>query len=59
VMVGNSVRSDVLPVLELGASAVHIPYELTWAHEHVDDAGDHFPVLDTIKALPDLLRTPR
>lgn len=33
VMVGNSVRSDVLPVLELGAHAVHIPYSVTWPHE--------------------------
>lgn len=32
-MVGNSLRSDILPVLALGASAVHIPYQLTWAHE--------------------------
>jgi len=32
-MVGNSLRSDILPVLSLGASAVHIPHHLTWAHE--------------------------
>ena len=32
-MVGNSLRSDILPVLALGASAVYVPYELTWAHE--------------------------
>ena len=37
VMVGNSLRSDVLPVVELGGTAVHIPYHLTWHHEHVDD----------------------
>src|SRR5260370_37977942 len=37
VMVGNSLRSDVVPVLELGAGAVHIPYEVTWHHEHVPD----------------------
>ena len=35
VMVGNSLRSDVLPVLEAGAHAVYVPYETTWAHEHV------------------------
>ncbi|MFN8476737.1 MAG: hypothetical protein U0074_02780 [Kouleothrix sp.] len=33
-VVGNSLRSDILPVLALGASAVYIPYHLTWAHEH-------------------------
>ena len=32
-MVGNSVRSDILPVLELGGIAVHVPYGETWAHE--------------------------
>ncbi len=37
VMVGNSLRSDVLPVLELGSRAVHIPYEVTWHHEEVPE----------------------
>jgi len=32
-MVGNSLNSDILPVLGLGASAVYVPYQLTWAHE--------------------------
>lgn len=39
-MVGNSVRSDVLPVLEVGGHAVHIPYHVTWAHEDVRHDGD-------------------
>jgi len=34
-MVGNSLRSDILPVVALGGRAVHIPYHTTWAHEHV------------------------
>ncbi|MCU0419491.1 MAG: HAD family hydrolase [Cyclobacteriaceae bacterium] len=42
-MVGNSVKSDVLPVLALGGQAIHIPYHITWAHEHaepvIDQAG--------------------
>ncbi|KRG60022.1 haloacid dehalogenase [Stenotrophomonas koreensis] len=33
VMIGNSLRSDAEPVLELGGWAVHMPYALTWAHE--------------------------
>jgi putative hydrolase of the HAD superfamily len=37
VMVGNSLRSDVVPVVKLGGQAVHIPYEVTWHHEHVPD----------------------
>jgi putative hydrolase of the HAD superfamily len=35
VMVGNSLRSDVVPVIAIGARAVYIPYHLTWAHEAV------------------------
>jgi putative hydrolase of the HAD superfamily len=35
-MVGNSLRSDVLPIVELGGHAVHIPYHITWVHEVVD-----------------------
>jgi putative hydrolase of the HAD superfamily len=37
VMVGNSVRSDIAPVVALGARAVHIPYHVTWNHEHMPD----------------------
>jgi putative hydrolase of the HAD superfamily len=33
-MVGNSIKSDILPVLALGAAAVHVPYRITWGHEH-------------------------
>ncbi len=35
-MIGNSLKSDVLPVLEIGGSAVHIPFHTTWAHERID-----------------------
>lgn len=35
-MIGNSLKSDIQPVLELGGHALHIPYELTWVHEQPD-----------------------
>ena len=35
VMIGNSRRSDILPVAEMGAWAIHVPYESTWVHEEV------------------------
>lgn len=35
-MIGNSLRSDVLPVVEAGGWAVHVPAALSWAHEHAD-----------------------
>jgi putative hydrolase of the HAD superfamily len=57
VMVGNSVRSDVLPVLELGARAVHVPYHVTWGHEHVDGNVGDWHELERFSALPGLLRT--
>jgi putative hydrolase of the HAD superfamily len=37
-MVGNSLRSDILPVLEIGGQAVYIPYAGTWAHEDLDES---------------------
>ncbi|WP_159802189.1 HAD family hydrolase [Flavobacterium sp. MK4S-17] len=40
-MVGNSLRSDVLPVLEIGGFACHIPYHTTWAHEMIDHNVEH------------------
>lgn len=35
-MVGNSVRSDIVPVLELGGAGIHVPYHVTWALEHAE-----------------------
>lgn len=60
VMVGNSLRSDVLPVLEIGGHAVHIPYRLTWEHEQVADheyGGRPYTELGDIRELPGLLRS--
>ena len=34
-MIGNSLKSDVLPLLRIGASAIHIPFHITWSHEEV------------------------
>ena len=58
-MVGNSVKSDILPVLEIGGRAVHIPYQVTWEHENADPlaAAQHaFRTLDSLLELPTLLR---
>ncbi|MCY7298555.1 MAG: HAD hydrolase-like protein, partial [Ilumatobacteraceae bacterium] len=54
-MVGNSVRSDILPVMALGGTAVHVPYPLLWELEHVDPLdvdGHHFAELASIADLP-------
>lgn len=56
-MVGNSLKSDIFPVLELGARAVHVPYHSTWAHEEVPDGhGVDYHTIEHIGELPDWLR---
>jgi putative hydrolase of the HAD superfamily len=58
VMVGNSLRSDIVPVLELGARAVHIPYHVTWHHEEVPEESlprSGWYRLETIAELSPLL----
>lgn len=49
-MVGNSLKSDVIPVLNLGGYGFHIPYHVTWAHERVESEINHdrFKQLNTI-----------
>ena len=59
VMVGNTLRSDVLPVVALGGCAVHIPYHVTWLHETVEPAvasAHSYLTLDGIAELPAALR---
>ena len=54
-MIGNSLRSDVLPVLEAGGSAIHIPYEFTWIGERVPEEalqGKVFARLERISEVP-------
>lgn len=50
--VGNSVRSDVLPLLEIGAHGVHVPYHMTWEHEVVRHHDGGFDELASIRDLP-------
>lgn len=56
-MVGNSPRSDILPIVELGGTAVHIPYHTTWAHEVVEESDGDKPYyeLEDIRQLPQLI----
>ena len=59
VMVGNSLRSDVVPVVTLGGHAVHIPYEVTWHHEEVPDEAlpkEGWWRVSSIRELPGLLQ---
>ena len=56
-MVGNSLKSDILPALEAGSWAVHVPHELTWALEHAEEPVDapRYQRLPSLGPLPALL----
>jgi len=57
-MVGNSLKSDVLPVIGIGAQAVHVPYHTTWQHEeaeHPVHQGSSYLTLSSIAELPGCL----
>ncbi|WP_022706732.1 HAD family hydrolase [Paracoccus zeaxanthinifaciens] len=55
-MAGNSLKSDVIPVIELGGWGVHVPHEMTWVLEHADEPEDpRFRRIATLAELPDLL----
>jgi putative hydrolase of the HAD superfamily len=58
-MVGNSLKSDVLPVIAAGGYGVHVPHPLTWALEHADPPTGHarFAALPDLGALAEHLRT--
>jgi len=54
-MVGNSLRSDIEPVVRLGGWGIHLPYHVTWAHELENSLGDDHPhviAVDVPSAIP-------
>lgn len=56
-MVGNSMKSDVLPAIQAGAHGVHVPFHLSWALEHAEPPLAHprFHALDDLSGLPGLV----
>ena len=54
-MIGNSLKSDVLPVLAIGGHACHIPYHTTWAHEQVEHTIEH-PDFKELTGIRELLQ---
>ena len=54
VMIGNSLKSDVLPALEAGLWGIHIPYPITWAHERAEPPADatRYARLETMREVP-------
>jgi putative hydrolase of the HAD superfamily len=60
VMVGNSMKSDIVPVVRIGGRAVHVPYHVTWALEEVAEAdvpADGWCRIDHLDELPARLTT--
>ena len=53
-MIGNSLKSDVLPVLGIGGYAVHVPYHTTWEHEKINHKVNH-PNFRTLEKISDVL----
>lgn len=54
IMIGNSLKSDVLPVLNIGGHAIHIPFHTTWEHEKIDHTIEH-PNFRTVEKISDIL----
>lgn len=53
-MIGNSLKSDILPVLAIGGHGIHVPFHTTWEHERVDHNVDH-QHFRSVEKLPDVL----
>ena len=57
-MIGNSLKSDVLPLVNINAHAIHVPFHTTWAHEEVTDEeanGKNYKTISSLKKLLKLL----
>ena len=54
-MIGNSIRSDILPALDIGGYAIHVPYYLSWIHEQVDDFDTNRPRFMECERLSDIV----
>ena len=55
IMIGNSIKSDILPVLNIGGHGIHIPYHITWEHEKVETSVDH-PRFRQVEKITDVLQ---
>jgi len=53
-MVGNSLKSDILPLVNIGAEAVHVPFHTTWLHEQVTEQENRQQDYKTISSLVEL-----
>ena len=56
-MIGNSLKSDILPVLNIGGHAIHVPFHITWEHEVIEAQinNENFREAASIREIPGLL----
>lgn len=54
-MLGNSIKSDILPVLEIGGFAAHIPYHVTWSHEKYEYQLEYDNFME-LKSIDEILK---
>lgn len=54
-MIGNSLKSDILPLTKIGASAIHVPFHTTWAHEEVSRSEQSETAYKTVKNITEIL----
>ncbi|MCL7754216.1 HAD family hydrolase [Polaribacter sp. Z022] len=54
-MIGNSLKSDVLPLVEIGATAIHVPFHTTWAHEEVHENEKSDVAYKTVSNIKDVI----
>jgi len=55
-MIGNSLKSDVLPLVHINAHAIHVPFHTTWAHEQVKDEDTNGKVYKSVNGLKEVLK---
>jgi putative hydrolase of the HAD superfamily len=54
-MIGNSLKSDVLPLIKIGAAAIHVPFHTTWVHEEVSDEDSSKLAYKTVLNIKDVV----
>jgi putative hydrolase of the HAD superfamily len=54
-MIGNSLKSDILPLIKIGAAAIHVPFHTTWMHEEVSEQESARSTYKTVSNIKDVI----
>ena len=55
-MIGNSLKSDIIPLVNIGAKAIHVPFHTTWQHEKVSEKEANGAQYKTVNSLSEILK---